>query len=194
MGGRIKGVAAARLTSPQRSPPRLWRSQAGGGTPPDPLGCAPSCALRHTGTLRPLSPSRRGFGARVRPVAGVGNAQRCPRSTPSPFPSPLDSVFQRLAVQSAAGGSGGRAPRVGRRWATRPRRWAVRVQPQAVPAVHGLGEVIHGRPGHRAQRSRLLARRRRSARRFIEEPRRSFRGGNGGQPITSSDGSTHHQL
>ena len=40
------------------------------------------------------------------------------------------------------------APEAGRRWATRPRRWAVRVQPQAVPAVHGLGEVVHGRPGH----------------------------------------------
>ena len=48
-----------------------------------------------------------------------------------------------------------------------------RVQPQAVPAVHGLGEVVHGRPGHSTQRLRhpVPARRRRSAlcKRSIEE-------------------------
>ena len=40
------------------------------------------------------------FRARVRPVAGVVNAQRCPRWTPSPSPSPLDSVFQKQGNRS----------------------------------------------------------------------------------------------
>ena len=58
-------------------------------------------------------------------------------------------------------------PSQGRRWATRPRRWAARVQPlAAVPAVHGLGEVVHGRPGYRAH----LFGRALENRRFLENP------------------------
>ena len=115
-GGLRASLAASR--------PRLWRSTAGGATPPRPPGLRPLCRLRGTGT-RYLSIKQEGFG--------------CPVSR--------GVLKKSWAVRSAAGGSGGVPPVVGRRWATRPRRWAARVQPQAVPAVHGLGEVVHGRPG-----------------------------------------------
>lgn len=131
-----------------RSPPRLGRSQAGGFHPQTPRAAPPGTPSR-TGPLLPRLPSRRGFRARVRRWRFSG----------------FWEVSKSWAAQSAAGGSGGVPPVVGRRWATRPRRWAARVQPQAVPAVHGLGEVVHGRPGHRAERLRhpVPARRRRSA-------------------------------
>ena len=129
-----------------RSPPRLGRSQAG-GLHPRPPGLLPLARLRAPGPCCLGHPAG-GFRARVRPVAGVVNAQRCPRWTPSPW---RFSGFGRNSrwgpCVCTAGGSGGVPPVVGRRWATRPRRWAARVQPQAVPAVHGLGEVVHGRPG-----------------------------------------------
>ena len=67
-----------------RSPPRLGRSQAGGLHPQDPQGCAPWCAFAHRAPAASVT-QQEGFGARVRPVAGVVNAQRCPRWTPSPF-------------------------------------------------------------------------------------------------------------
>ena len=113
-----------------RSPPRLGRSQAGGLHPQTPRAAPPGAPSR-TGPLLPRSPSRRGFRARVRRWRFSG----------------FWEISKSWAVRSAAGGSGGVPPVVGRRWATRPRRWAARVQPQAVPAVHGLGEVVHGRPG-----------------------------------------------
>ena len=139
-----------------RSPPRLGRSQAGGLHPQTPRAAPPGAPSR-TGPLLPRSPSRRGFRARVRRWRFSG----------------FWEISKSWAARSAAGGSGGVPPVVGRRWATRPRRWAARVQPQAVPAVHGLGEVVHGRPGHSTQRLRhpVPARRRRSAlcKRSIEE-------------------------
>ena len=129
-----------------RSPPRLGRSQAGGLHPQTPRAAPPGAPSR-TGPLLPRSSSRRGSGHGCdgggggQPLAVV-HARR---------PAPLAvfgllGSFKSWAAQSAAG-FGGVPPVVGRRWATRPRRWAARVQPQAVPAVHGLGEVVHGRPG-----------------------------------------------
>ena len=165
-GGRIK-------TAPPASGPRLGRSSAWGGTPPDPLGCAPWRAFAHRAPAASVTQPE-GFRARVRPVAGVVNRLRLSTLDAQPLAVfGLREKFKRWAVRSAAGGSGGVPPVVGRRWATRPRRWAARVQPQAVPAVHGLGEVVHGRPGHSTQRLRhpVPARRRRSAlcKRSIEE-------------------------
>ena len=130
-----------------RSPPRLGRSQAGGLHPQTPRAAPPGAPSR-TGPLLPRSPSRRGFRARVRRWRGWATACGCPCPTPSPwrFFAPA-KISKAGPCRGTAGGFGGRAPRVGRRWATRPRRWAARVQPQAVPAVHGLGEVVHGRPG-----------------------------------------------
>lgn len=156
-----------------RSPPRLGRSQAGGLHPQTPRAAPPGAPSR-TGPLLPRSPSRRGFRARVRRWRGWATACGCPCPTPSPWRfSGFWEISKSWAARSAAGGSGGVPPVVGRRWATRPRRWAARVQPQAVPAVHGLGEVVHGRPGHSTQRLRhpVPARRRRSAlcKRSIEE-------------------------
>ena len=130
-----------------RSPPRLGRSQAG-GLHPQTSRAAPPGAPSRTGPLLPRSPSRKASGHGCARWPGWSTACGCPRWTPSPSPSPLDSVFQKVGRAVARrGDSGGVPPVVGRRWATRPRRWAARVQPQAVPAVHGLGEVVHGRPG-----------------------------------------------
>ena len=118
---------------------------AWGGTPPAPWAAPPGAPFAHRAPAA-SSPSRRGSGTGA-PVAGVGNRLRL--SMPDaqlPGGFRASGKFKRWAVRSAAGVRG-RAPVVGRRWATRPRRWAARVQPQAVPAVHGLGEVVHGRPG-----------------------------------------------
>ena len=165
-GGRIK-------TAPPASGPRLGRSLAWGGTPPGPPGLRPLARLRAPGPCC-LVTQPEGFRARVRRWRGWATASGCPCPTPSPWRfSGFWEISKSWAARSAAGGSGGVPPVVGRRWATRPRRWAARVQPQAVPAVHGLGEVVHGRPGHSTQRLRhpVPARRRRSAlcKRSIEE-------------------------
>ena len=112
---------------------------------PGPLGCAPWRAFAHRAPAA-SSPSRRGSG---HGCAGGGGGQPLAvvhARRPAPGGFRASGKFKRWAVRSAAGVRG-RAPVVGRRWATRPRRWAARVQPQAVPAVHGLGEVVHGRPG-----------------------------------------------
>ena len=139
-GGRIK-------TAPPASGPRLGRSSAWGGTPPDPLGCAPWRAFAHRAPAASVIQPE-GFRARVRRWRGWATACGCPCPTPSPWRfSGFWEISKSWAARSAAGGSGGVPPVVGRRWATRPRRWTARVQPQAVPAVHGLGEVVHGRPG-----------------------------------------------
>ena len=165
-GGRIK-------TAPPASGPRLGRSLAWGGTPPGPPGLRPLARLRAPGPCC-LVTQPEGFRARVRRWRGWATACGCPPPPPSPWRfSGFWEISKSWAARSAAGGSGGVPPVVGRRWATRPRRWAARVQPQAVPAVHGLGEVVHGRPGHSTQRLRhpVPARRRRSAlcKRSIEE-------------------------
>ena len=137
--------------------PAAPRALPGRGlAPPDPQGCAPWRAFAHRAPAASVTQPE-GFRARVRRWRGWATACGCPCPTPSPWRfSGFWEVSKSWAAQSAAGGSGGVPPVVGRRWATRPRRWAARVQPQAVPAVHGLGEVVHGRPGHRAQRSRLF--------------------------------------
>ena len=148
-GGRIK-------TAPPASGPRLGRSLAWGGTPPGPPGLRPLARLRAPGPCC-LVTQPEGFRARVRRWRGWATACGCPCPTPSPWRfSGFWEISKSWAARSAAGGSGGVPPVVGRRWATRPRRWAARVQPQAVPAVHGLGEVVHGRPGYGAGRLRLF--------------------------------------
>ena len=137
------------------SPPGLRpapRALLGRGlAPPDPQGCAPWRAFAHRAPAASVTQPE-GFRARVRRWRGWATACGCPCPTPSPWRfSGFWEISKSWAARSAAGGSGGVPPVVGRRWATRPRRWAARVQPQAVPAVHGLGEVVHGRPGHRAE-------------------------------------------
>ena len=127
-----------------RSPPRLGRSQAGGT--PRPPGLRPLARLRAPGPCCLGHPAG-GFRAQVRPVAGVVNRLRLSTLDAQPLAVfGLREKFKRWAVRMHGRGVGG-VPPLRRRWATRPRRWAARVQPQAVPAVHGLGEVVHGRPG-----------------------------------------------
>ena len=109
-----------------RSPPRLGRSQAGGLHPQDPQGCAPWCAFAHRAPAASVTQPE-GFRARVRRWRGWATACGCPCPTPSPwrFFAPA-KISKAGPCRGTAGGFGGRAPRVGRRWATRPRRWAVR--------------------------------------------------------------------
>ena len=134
--------------SPPASGPRLRRSPRGAARP-DPLGCAPWRAFAHRAPAASVI-QQEGFRARVRRWRGWATACGCPCPTPSPW---RFSGFWRNSKRGPCRGTAGvrgRAPVVGRRWATRPRRWAARVQPlAAVPAVHGLGEVVHGRPGYR---------------------------------------------
>lgn len=163
-GGRIK-------TAPPASGPRLGRSSAWGGTPPDPLGCAPWRAFAHRAPAASVIQPE-GFRARVRRWRGWATACGCPCPTPSPWRfSGFWRNSKRGPCRGTAGGSGGVPPVVGRRWATRPRRWAARVQPlAAVPAVHGLGEVVHGRPGYRAH---LFGRALEKTGVFLGEPRKA---------------------
>ena len=128
--------------------PAAPRALPGWGlAPPDLQGCAPWRAFAHRAPAASVTQPE-GFRARVRPVAGVVNRLRLSTLDAQPLPlSPGFSFSKGGPCVCTAGGSGGVPPVVGRRWATRPRRWAARVQPQAVPAVHGLGEVVHGRPG-----------------------------------------------
>ena len=112
---------------------------------PGPLGCAPWRAFRAPGPCC-LVTQPEGFRHGCAGGGGWATACGCPCPTPSPWRFSGFGEIQKVGSAKRCGGSG-RAPVVGRRWATRPRRWAARVQPQAVPAVHGLGEVVHGRPG-----------------------------------------------
>ena len=143
------GVHNPLRASLARSPPRLWRSQAGGLHPQTPRAAPPGAPSR-TGPLLPRSPSRRvpGTGATV---AGVGNRLRLSMPDALASPSPLDSVFQK---------QGNRA------WASRrlcppeasvPAAAAVgrpRHRPQGgCPPWVGSG-VVHGKAGHRAERQR----------------------------------------
>ena len=152
--------------------PAAPRALPGRGlAPPDPQGCAPWRAFAHRAPAASVTQPE-GFRARVRPVAGVVNRLRLSTLDAQPLAVfGLREKFKRWAVRSAAGGSGGVPPVVGRRWATRPRRWAARVQPlAAVPAVHGLGEVVHGRPGYRAH---LFGRALEKTGVFLGEPRKA---------------------
>ena len=160
-GGQIK-------TAPPASGPRLRRSPAWGGTPP-PLGC-PLARLRAPGPRCLGHPAGGGSGHGCdgggggQPLAVV-HARRLALAVFG-----LLEKFKAWAVPWHGGGSGA-PPVVGRRWATRPRRWAARVQPlAAVPAVHGLGEVVHGRPGYRAH---LFGRALEKTGVFLGEPRKA---------------------
>ena len=137
-GGRIK-------TAPPASGPRLGRSLAWGGTPPAPWA-APPGALRAPGPCC-LVTQPEGFRARVRRWRGWATACGCPCPTPSPWRFSGFGGNSKGGQCEALRGFGGVPPCCRATVATRPRRWAARVQPQAVPAVHGLGEVVHGRPG-----------------------------------------------
>ena len=121
------------------------------GGAPGPLGCAPWRAFAHRAPAA-SSPSRRGSG---HGCAGGGGGQplavvHARRLAPGGFRA--SGEIQKVGSAKRCGGSGACPRYLGRRWAARPRRWAARVQPQAVPAVHGLGEVVHGRPRFRAER------------------------------------------
>ena len=142
--------------APRAPPPR-------GAARPRPLGCAPWRAFAHRAPAASVIQPE-GFRARVRRWRGGQPLAVVHARRPAPGGFRASGKFQRWAVRMH-GGVRGRAPCCRATVATRPRRWAARVQPQAVPAVHGLGEVVHGRPGHSTQRLRhpVPARRRRSA-------------------------------
>lgn len=111
-GGRIK-------TAPPASGPRLGRSSAWGGTPPDPQGCAPWRAFAHRAPAASVIQPE-GFRARVRRWRGWATACGCPCPTPRPWRfSGFWEVSKSWAAQSAAGGSGGVPPVSVERWATR---------------------------------------------------------------------------
>ena len=155
--------------SPPASGPRLRRSPAWGGTPPTP-GLRPLRAFAHRAPAASVI-QQEGVPGTGATVAGVGNRLRL--SMPDaqlPGGFRASGEIQRGPCRGTAGVRG-RAPVVGRRWATRPRRWAARVQPlAAVPAVHGLGEVVHGRPGYRAH---LFGRALEKTGVFLGEPRKA---------------------
>ena len=164
-GGRIK-------TAPPASGPRLRRSSAWGGTPPGPPGLRPLVRLRAPGPCCLGHPAGGGSG---HGCDGGGGGQplavvHARRLAPGGFRA--SGKFQKVGqCEALRGDSGGVPPVVGRRWATRPRRWAARVQPlAAVPAVHGLGEVVHGRPGYRAH---LFGRALEKTGVFLGEPRKA---------------------
>ena len=149
-GGRIK-------TAPPASGPRLGRSLAGGLHPQTPRAAPPGAPSR-TGPLLPRSSSRRGSG---HGCDGGGGGQplavvHARRLAPGGFRASGEISKSRRPL-GRPGGVGGESPLAGRRWSGPVGRWAVRVQPlAAVPAVHGPTSPVHGRPGHRAQRSRLF--------------------------------------
>lgn len=139
-GGRIK-------TAPPASGPRLGRSSAWGGTPPDPQGCAPWRAFAHRAPAASVIQPE-GFRARVRRWRGWATACGCPCPTPSPWRfSGFWEVSKSWAAQSAAGGSGGVPPVSVERWATR--KWPVGGQGAAArlcPPSTGH-RVVHGGTG-----------------------------------------------
>ena len=158
-GGRIK-------TAPPASGPRLGRSLAGGLHPQTPRAAPPGAPSR-TGPLLPRSPSRRGSGHGCARWPGWSTACGCPRWTPSPSPSPLDSVFQKQGNRSVGkpqacppegvspcSGGGGQTPAPpagrlstlgGQRGCPRPER----VQGGAVVQNNLIGQtflVVHNQP------------------------------------------------
>ena len=149
-----------------RSPPRLGRSQAGGLHPQTPRAAPPGAPSR-TGPLLPRSSSRRGSGHGCARWPGWSTACGCPRWTPSPSPSPLDSVFQKQGNRSVGkpqacppegvspcSGGGGQTPAPpagrlstlgGQRGCPRPER----VQGGAVVQNNLIGQtflVLHNQP------------------------------------------------
>ena len=102
-GGRIK-------TAPPASGPRLRRSSAWGGTPPDPLGCAPWCAFAHRAPAASVTQPE-GFRARVRPVAGVGNRLRLSMPDAQPLAVfGLRGNLKKLGSAKRCGGIWGACP------------------------------------------------------------------------------------
>ena len=102
-GGRIK-------TAPPASGPRLGRSSAWGGTPPDPLGCAPWRAFAHRAPAASVIQPE-GFRARVRRWRGWATACGCPCPTPSPWRfSGFGGNFKKSAALGPSWGGRGREP------------------------------------------------------------------------------------
>ena len=128
-GARTRGIPISgsprgpNKDSPPASGPRLGRSWRGAARPRPP-------GLRSLARLRAPGPCCLGHPAGGVPgtgatVAGWATACGCPCPTPSPW---RFSGFWRNSAWAVPwhGGVRGRAPVVGRRWATRPRRWAAR--------------------------------------------------------------------
>ena len=142
-GGRIK-------TAPPASGPRLGRSLAGGLHPQTPRAAPPGAPSR-TGPLLPRSSSRRGSGHGCdgggggQPLAVV-HARR-----PAPWRFSGFWEVSKVGRRKALRGGSGACPRCRAAVGNPAQAVGGQVQPQAVPAVHGLGEVVHGRPGHRAE-------------------------------------------
>ena len=113
--------------------PAAPRALLGRGlAPPDPQGCAPWRAFAHRAPAASVIQPE-GFRARVRRWRGWATACGCPCPTPSPW---RFSGFRRNSKGGPCGctaGIRGRAPVVGRRWATRPRRWAARCSRRLCP-------------------------------------------------------------
>ena len=92
--------------------PAAPRALPGRGlAPPDPQGCAPWRAFAHRAPAASVIQPE-GFRARVRRWRGWATACGCPCPTPSPWRfSGCWEISNSWAARSAAGGSGGRAPR-----------------------------------------------------------------------------------
>ena len=147
--------------------PAAPRALPGRGlAPPDPQGCAPWRAFAHRAPAASVTqPEGSGHGCARWP--GWSTACGCPRWTPSPSPSPLDSVFQKQGNRSVGkpqacppegvspcSGGGGQTPAPpagrlstlgGQRGCPRPER----VQGGAVVQNNLIGQtflVLHNQP------------------------------------------------
>ena len=124
-GGRIK-------TAPPASGPRLGRSSAWGGTPPDPLGCAPWRAFAHRAPAASVTQPE-GFRARVRRWRGWATACGCPCPTPSPWRfSGFGGNSKGGQCEALRGVPGGVPPGAVEGWSTGLSRWAVSGQRAAL--------------------------------------------------------------
>ena len=157
-GGQIK-------TAP-RLGPRL-RRPAWGGTPPTP-GLRPWRAFAHRAPAASVI-QQEGVPARVRRWRGWATACGCPCPTPSPGGFRASGEIQRGPCRGTAGF--GACPRCRAAVGNPAQAVGGQVQPlAAVPAVHGLGEVVHGRPGYRAH---LFGRALEKTGVFLGEPRKA---------------------
>ena len=140
-GGRIK-------TAPPASGPRLRRSPAWGGTPPDPLGCAPWRAFAHRAPAASVTQPE-GFRARVRRWRGWASRRLVHARRLAPPPLPWIQFFKSKATGAWA------SRRLVHRRASVPVAAAVgrpRHRPQGgCPPWVGSG-VVHGQSGFRAER------------------------------------------
>ena len=140
-GGRIK-------TAPPASGPRLRRSPAWGGTPPDPQGCAPWRAFAHRAPAASVTQPE-GFRARVRRWRGWASRRLVHARRLAPPPLPWIQFFKSKATGAWA------SRRLVHRRASVPVAAAVgrpRHRPQGgCPPWVGSG-VVHGQSGFRAER------------------------------------------